>query len=144
MEIPIPGKMVFILRQDPGSRFNIKMLSHQYRKSHCGDKTVLRLSYLHKGISYTGKKTSLYWIRAQISSLPISLQSYMQYRVCSTEPTYNGIWLFCVWGHQYSLTNASGDYLKGIKKSWHLLFCLEVTNTNLIIANLHAMGHATW
>ena len=49
----------------PGPWFNIKMSSYQYRKSHCGDKTILRPSYLHNGISYTGKKTSLYWIRAQ-------------------------------------------------------------------------------
>ena len=42
--------------------FNIKMSSYQYRKSHCGDKTVVRLSYLHNGISYTGKMTSLYWL----------------------------------------------------------------------------------
>ena len=44
---------------------NIKMSPYQYRKSHCGDKTVLRPSYLHNGISYTAKTTSLYWIRAQ-------------------------------------------------------------------------------
>ena len=50
----------------PGGWFNIKMLSYQYRKSHCGDKTILRPSYLHNGISYTGKTTSLYWIRAQV------------------------------------------------------------------------------
>ena len=49
----------------PGPWFNIKMLSYQYRKSHCGDKTILRPSYLHNGISYTGKMTSLYWIRYQ-------------------------------------------------------------------------------
>ena len=47
-----------------GPRFNIKMPSYQYRKSHCGDKTILRPSYLHSGISYTGKTTSLYWIGA--------------------------------------------------------------------------------
>ena len=40
------------------------MSSYQYRKSHCGDKTIVRSSYLHNGISYTGKMTSLYWIRA--------------------------------------------------------------------------------
>ena len=51
----------------PGPQFNIKKTSYQYRKSHCGDKTILRPSYLHNGISYTGKITSLYWIRAQIS-----------------------------------------------------------------------------
>ena len=49
----------------PGLWFNIKMTSYQYRKSHCGDKTILRPSYLHNGISYTGKMTSLYWIGAQ-------------------------------------------------------------------------------
>ena len=30
----------------------------------CGDKTVVRSSYLHNGISYTGKMPSLYWIGA--------------------------------------------------------------------------------
>ena len=49
----------------PVGRFNIKMLSYQYRKFHCGDKTVWRSSYLHNGISYTGKMISLYWIKAQ-------------------------------------------------------------------------------
>ena len=45
-----------------GPWFNIKMSSYQYRKSHCGDKTVARSSYLHSGISYTGKMTTLCWI----------------------------------------------------------------------------------
>ena len=49
----------------PGPWFNIKMPSYQYRKFHCGDKTVVRSSYLHNGISYTGKVASLYWINAQ-------------------------------------------------------------------------------
>ena len=42
------------------------MSSYQYRKSHCGDKTVLRSSYLHNGISYTGKMTSSYWFSPQV------------------------------------------------------------------------------
>ena len=50
----------------PGPWFNIKMSSYQYRKSHCGDKTVVRSSYLHNGISYTGKMTSLYWFSPQV------------------------------------------------------------------------------
>ena len=41
--------------------FNIKISSYQYRKSYCRDKTVVRSSYLHNGISYTGKMASLYW-----------------------------------------------------------------------------------
>ena len=66
MGIPIPGKTVFtpvhILKWHPGPWFNIKMSSYRYRKSHCGNKTILRPSYLHNGISYTSKTTSLYWI----------------------------------------------------------------------------------
>ena len=42
-----------------GPWFNMKMPSYQYRKSHCGDKTVVRSSYLHNGNSYTGKMASL-------------------------------------------------------------------------------------
>ena len=48
-----------------GARLNIKMTFYQYRKSHCGDKTVIRSSYLHNGISYIGEMSSLYWIRAE-------------------------------------------------------------------------------
>ena len=44
-----------------GPWFNIKISSYQYRKSRCGDKTVVRSSYLHNWISYTGKIISLYW-----------------------------------------------------------------------------------
>ena len=44
----------------PGPRFNIKMSANLYGKSHCGDKTVVISSYLHNGISYTGKMSSLY------------------------------------------------------------------------------------
>ena len=50
--------------KEPGPQFNIKILSYQYRKSHWGDKRILRPSYLHNGISFTGKTKSLYWNRA--------------------------------------------------------------------------------
>ena len=53
--------------KDSGPWFNIKMTSYQCRKFHCGDKTVVRSSYLHNGISYTGKMSSLYWIRPLLS-----------------------------------------------------------------------------
>ena len=42
-------------RLRPGPWFNIKMSSYRYRKSHCGDKTVIRSSYLYNVISYTTK-----------------------------------------------------------------------------------------
>ena len=43
------------------------MSSYQYRKSHSGDKTVVRSSYLHNGISYTGKMTSLNWFSPMVT-----------------------------------------------------------------------------
>ena len=42
------------------------MTSCPYRKSHCGDKTILWPFYLHNGISCTGKMPSLYWIRSLV------------------------------------------------------------------------------
>ena len=69
--IPTPGKMVYVLKWGPGGWFNIKIPYYHVRKSHCGDKMVLRSSYIHNGISYTGKMTSLYWISAQILKLQI-------------------------------------------------------------------------
>ena len=51
-------------RRWSGGQFNINMPTYRYRKSHRGDKTIFRPSYLHNGISYTGKMTSLYWIGA--------------------------------------------------------------------------------
>ena len=57
------------------------MLSYQYRKSHCGDKTILRSSYLHNGISYTGKMTSLYWIKLRV------LFQYWGYLLCIGIPS---------------------------------------------------------
>ena len=53
--------------QEPWGWFNIKMPCHQYRKFHCRGKIVLQLSSLHNGISYTGKMTYFYWLRALCS-----------------------------------------------------------------------------
>ena len=46
-------------RENSGPWFIIKMSSYQYRKSHCGGKTILPPSCLHNGISNTGKTASL-------------------------------------------------------------------------------------
>ena len=62
------------------------MSSYQYGKSHCGDKTVVRSSYLDNGISYTGKMSSLYWISplmsSQCSTSPILLNSRIYRQSC--------------------------------------------------------------
>ena len=74
-----------------GGWINIKMPSYQYGKSHCGDKTVVRSSYLHKGIFYTGKMASLYWIRALISARNVtSLLTYLlHWLICAQMSTYS-------------------------------------------------------
>ena len=57
----------WLIQITSGPWFNIKMSSYQYRKPHCGDKTVVRSSYLHNGVSYTGKMSFLYWISPQVA-----------------------------------------------------------------------------
>ena len=69
----LPGMKSAVLASGP--RFNIKMSSYQYRKSHYGDKTVTRSSYLHNGNSYTAKMSSLYWIGALVTNAMELLQS---------------------------------------------------------------------
>ena len=53
-----------------GSQCNVKMFSYKFRRSRCGDKTILCLepSYLLSSISCSaiGEITYLYWIRAQM------------------------------------------------------------------------------
>ena len=44
-----------------GPWLNMKM-SYQYKKSHCGDKTVLISTYLHIGIFHSDKLVYWYWI----------------------------------------------------------------------------------
>ena len=70
-----------------GPRFNIKTTSYQYRKSHYGDKTILRPSYHHNGISYTGKTTSLYWIGALFPA-PVMTDNYLILMNSSWDPFY--------------------------------------------------------
>ena len=86
------------IHASPGGRFNIKMTSYQYRKSHCGDKTILQPSYLHNGISYTGKITSLYWIRAQ-ASIGLSLINPLHAKFFSINT--NMQWQFLFFLHSY-------------------------------------------
>ena len=62
------------------------MSSYQYRKSHCGDKTVVRSSYLYYGISFTGKMSSLYWNGVQGDGSFIKIVSYQNRMV--SKPFY--------------------------------------------------------
>ena len=66
------------------SRFNewMHMWDYQYRISHCGEKTILWLSYLHSMISYISKMTSLYW--TSNGSWCIGIKGEMSGTVCVT------------------------------------------------------------
>ena len=66
------------------------MPSYQNRKSHCGDKTILRPSYLHNGISYTCKTTSLYWLRA-LDLITTKCEPCTYFMGC-TLGIYEGFW----------------------------------------------------
>ena len=78
--------IIVLLELEP--RFNIKMSSYQYRKSHCGDESIVRWSYLHYKISYTGKTTSLYWIS------PLEVCQYLDHLFGYRDSHYNDQMVF--------------------------------------------------
>ena len=90
-----------------GPQFYIKMTSYQYRKSHCGDKTIVRPSYLHNGISYTGKTTALYWIGTQITRSHWLIKCLFTnlFRL-STEET-SDFRFSCFWRNHWGLVDSS-------------------------------------
>ena len=83
---------------NPGSGFNNKMPSYQYRKSHRGNKTILRPSYLHNGISYTVSRylyiESVPWcgIGSRQLATTMSTQTDDSRWVGSYYHTYNAQW----------------------------------------------------
>ena len=63
------------------------MQSYQYRKSHYGDKTVVRSSHFYNGIFFTGRMASLYWIshlvlRQPADFLVICILVFLQQSSC--------------------------------------------------------------
>ena len=108
----------------------IKMAPYQYRKSHCGDKTISRSFYLHNGISYTGNRTSLYWIGAL---LPNEKYEYELFIACSivAEDQQTGDWTFkSVWISTHCLISILLSVSFVIIALQHLLvaFSLPVPN----------------
>ena len=117
-------------------RFYIKMSSYQYRKSHCGDKTVVRSSYLHNGISYTGKMSSLYWI-----GVPITVQRRKASSWASTiYIAINSLWrlikslwrlINSLWRFINSLWRLINSLWRLIKSLWRLIKSLWRLNSSL-------------
>ena len=101
-----------------GPWFNIKMSSYQYRKFHCGDKTVVRSSYLHNGISYTDKMTSLYWISPLFWTWTCSRLAIFSAIVClgGSHTVQTGSCMF-----NYSLKRSLNRSLGDVQWSAHLM-----------------------
>ena len=104
-----------------GPWFHTKMSSYQYRKSHCGDKTVVRSSYLHNGISYTGKMASLYW--TSNGSWCMGIKGEMSGTVCVTFTWDMYIYIWVV----YSLCFFCCLF---ITVTWWYVWCFEWASGN--------------
>ena len=96
------------------------MSSYQYRKSHCGDKTILRRSYLHNGVSYTGKTTSLYWIGALLDDQPVGRLSVSLDYFCGTHKR-NDLKFDMMWKNINKLILFQVQY---IPRNMHTVFAL--------------------
>ena len=70
----------------PGAPFNIKMTSYWYRKCYCGDQTIIRSSYLHNGISFTGK-ASHHYRKSHCGDKTILWSSYLHSGISYTGKT---------------------------------------------------------
>ena len=116
------------MQKSTGAWFNIVMPSYQYRKSHCGDKMILRPSYLHNGISYIGKTTSLYWIRAQKSILKLTLGSTVMLGIAyrSANQTESPLSLLFIAHSRSKLPFICTEM-------WHVDMCPQSTHTNCAV-----------
>ena len=112
-----------------GPWFNIKMSSYQYRKSHCGDKTVARSSYLHNGISYTGKMTSLYWTNPLVSegTALISNEILPCCWLCDILTQYTVAKSFCSWNGLSFIWHINSN-LAPVGTKWKNLIRIHMRN----------------
>ena len=79
------------------------MPSYQYRKCHCGDKTVVRLSYLHNGISYTGKMAYFYWISPLLCNIVLARMQLSRETVGKVLPRIFQVeWKKSTWKDSYN------------------------------------------
>ena len=133
------------------------MTSYQFRKSHYGDKMILQQSDLHNGISYTGKMTSLYCIRAPgicnkcdlcLGRFSIKMLSSQYARISIIKMSLTTV-LFLYWEESgkkvFILKQGTGsrftnDFLPAIQIRWKL--CLAVIPL-LAIRSQQIFAHAT-
>ena len=123
------------------------MSSYQYRKYHCGDKTVARSSYLHNGISYTGKMAALYWDGPQGLIYNHSL-SYTRALLSNFILFFCGLWLLihalnsvvlyinCCWCQGMDWISLAPDPWNGV---WGR--CIHGFGSSTWNAKLHLLVH---
>ena len=126
------ANMSITTAKQAGAWFNIKIPSYQHRKSHCGDKTVVRSSYLHNGISYTRKMACLYWISPQNTTtcMCYGLDSVHLWISETTALWFQGPWLmnythYQVWDEiTYPFPNFNGSTVEVWEWTSKLTACL--------------------
>ena len=134
-----------------GPWFNIKMSSYQYRKSHCGDKTVVRSSYLHNGISYTGKMTSLYWFSPLVNMFDdeSTLLQVMAWRHQATSHTWSHLTQIslAIYGHWATMSLPGWHWgwiipelLPLLLMPWDLILAKVVSRHSICISNAGYTG----
>ena len=118
------------------AHLNRKMLSRQYRKSHCRDKMILRPSYLHNGISYTGKTASLYWVGVLIIQGNLPTMTAPSPTILLSLSCWRSL---CI--HQNAQSHQSGSMApqdQHYKQIWWLLFSEQDWLPSMIcISDLH-------
>ena len=91
--------------------------------AHCGGKTILRQSYLHGKIPYTGKTTSLYWIGAQVTT---PLFGATKQSRCCNDPT-PGLIYHVHWVLSFPLTNPNRQ-CNVRNKQVTIALCIHIIN----------------
>ena len=102
----------------------LALIQYKNRKSNFGDKSVIRSSYFHNGISYTGKNTSMYWIRALL--MPPARESAAMILILFTWNTpirKSKDYVYGIWG--YKVLGIWKGYYR-VKKS--LVSCMKPWN----------------
>ena len=89
------------------------MSSYRKRKFHYEDITILWPSYIHNGISYTGKTISLYWFRALVVTLTLLFEwvyrIHTYHMACKYSISLNG---------KYISHRAGKEWLRSDRLTW--------------------------
>ena len=137
--VKVTGLQLWQSPQYPGPRFNIKMSSYQFRKSHCGDKTIVRSSYLHNGTSYTGKMSSLYLIGAMEA---ISISDKMSYGKISQK--LESVRLVSLWNSAARCLKISDQLENCARRSCTFDFLWDLTIRQFYTESLGETGRVHW